>query len=300
MSNSIDLGSAAVLGLGRMGKVLATTLVSAGYRTTVWNRSPAKATALREHGAHPAANVAEAVTGSDVTVLCLLDPESVRETLAPVADRLAGRTLINLTSGTPADGRDLAEWAARHGARYLDGAIMAVPEQIGGSTGFLLYSGDAAVFDDHRTLLETFGPAHFLGSDPDLAERQNLALLGTSYGALAGFLHAVALLRGTGVSAEQFTGLAKTWLIGIAEFLPTLASEIDRGDYSDAASTVAINKFAVDHIVRISEAEGIDPAVHRPLQTLIDRRLADGGGEDSFASLVELLARQPEPAAQNS
>lgn len=40
-----------VLGLGPMGQALTGVLVAANHRTTVWNRTPAKADALRARGA---------------------------------------------------------------------------------------------------------------------------------------------------------------------------------------------------------------------------------------------------------
>jgi len=42
------------LGLGEMGSALARAVIRAGHPTTVWNRSPAKATALIDDGARAA------------------------------------------------------------------------------------------------------------------------------------------------------------------------------------------------------------------------------------------------------
>ena len=41
-------------------------------------------------------------------VVCLLDHGSVHEVLDPAADALAGRVLVNLTTGTPEQARELA------------------------------------------------------------------------------------------------------------------------------------------------------------------------------------------------
>src|SRR5215207_3465157 len=138
-----------VLGLGAMGSALAAALVDAGHPTIVWNRSPAKARPLAARGAVAAASVEAAVSASPLIVACLFDHASVHEVLDPSSPSLHGRALINLTTTTPRQARELADWAARHGADYLDGGIMAVPPMIGGTDANILYSGSAAVFDEH-------------------------------------------------------------------------------------------------------------------------------------------------------
>ena len=54
-----------VIGLGRMGSALATTLLEDHYKVTVWNRTAAKAEPLVEAGATLAASVNEAIDGSE-------------------------------------------------------------------------------------------------------------------------------------------------------------------------------------------------------------------------------------------
>jgi 3-hydroxyisobutyrate dehydrogenase-like beta-hydroxyacid dehydrogenase len=119
------------LGLGEMGSALARAALSAGHPTTVWNRSPDKAIALIDAGGRAVKTAAEAIEASDLIVMCLFDHRSVHEVLDPLADRLAGRHLINLTTTSPEGARELAQWAAGVGADYLDGGIMATPEMIG-------------------------------------------------------------------------------------------------------------------------------------------------------------------------
>ena len=228
----------ALLGLGSMGAALAQATLSAGHPTVVWNRTARRAEALTAAGATAAVTPEAALESADVVIACLLDPASVRETLEVASGAVAGRTIVNLTSGTPEEGRALAAWVRAQGGRYVDGAIMAVPEQIGTTTGFILLSGDVEAAEQHRSLLEQFAPLHVLGEDAGAAEEHNLALLGTGYGALTGFLHATALMRAAGVPATQFAVLAQTWLGGIAEFMTDLAGEIDRRDYAGGASSV--------------------------------------------------------------
>ncbi|MDV6290808.1 NAD(P)-binding domain-containing protein [Streptomyces sp. UP1A-1] len=166
-----------VLGLGEMGRALAGALVKDGHTTTVWNRSPGKADDLVAQGAERAATARDAVRASPLVIACLLDHASVHEVLDPLAGELAGRTLINVTTTSPAQSRELAAWAADAGVTYLDGGIMAVPDMIGRASSSVLYSGSADAFDRYKPLLDTWGTSTYFGEDagPRVAVRPGAA-----------------------------------------------------------------------------------------------------------------------------
>ncbi|GAB6938615.1 NAD(P)-binding domain-containing protein [Isoptericola variabilis] len=117
---------ATLLGLGHMGRALAGALLDAGHDVAVWNRTSGRDAELVSRGARRAADVRDAVVAAPIVVVCLYGQASVRATLDPVVDDLRGRAVVNLTTTTPAEARELAAWAAGHGVRYLDGAIMFV------------------------------------------------------------------------------------------------------------------------------------------------------------------------------
>ncbi|MEU0986045.1 NAD(P)-binding domain-containing protein [Streptomyces sp. NPDC005953] len=286
-----------VIGLGRMGTPIAVAFLDAGYTVTVWNRTAARAEPLVARGAVRADTVTEAVAASPLVIAPLLDHDAVRQALAPATAALRGRTLVNLANSTPERARELSAWAVGHGADYLDGAMMALPQTVATPIGFFLYSGAPDAFAAYRTELEVMAPAHHFGADPGAAEIHDLAVLGVGYAALAGFLHAAAVLDSVGTPPEVLAPLAARWLHGMAEFLPELAREAGSGTYAEGVSTIDLNRAAVDGLVSLSGSRGIAADVHAPLKALLDRRAADGHGQDSFSSLFELLRARPAPPA---
>ncbi|MBP2325778.1 3-hydroxyisobutyrate dehydrogenase-like beta-hydroxyacid dehydrogenase [Kibdelosporangium banguiense] len=97
--------SLTIIGLGAMGSALATAYVNGGHHTTVWNRSAGRAV---PPGAVQAATIEEAVAANTLIITCLTTFDA---TLSVLSDAdLAGRTLVTLNTGTPADA---AKW--RHG-----------------------------------------------------------------------------------------------------------------------------------------------------------------------------------------
>ncbi|MBE8522830.1 NAD(P)-dependent oxidoreductase [Amycolatopsis sp. H6(2020)] len=273
-----------VLGLGRMGAALAGALLGAGHDVSVWNRSPLKAGPLLDRGARLAATPAEAAS-ADVVFSCLSTYDTQRPVLEAAA--LAGRTLVNLTSGTPEQARAAAKWAASEGIDYTDGVIMAVPQGIGTPAAQILYGGSEAVFAAQRDVLEVLGTPVFLGEDAGLAALYDLALLGMMWSTMAGYLHALALVGTEGVTPERFTPMASAWQSAVGGFLPGIGAQVASGDYATDVSALDINADGLALLVETSRAQGISTAVPAVLHELFARAVAAGHGEHAIASVIE-------------
>lgn len=279
-----------VLGLGAMGRALAGAFLDAGFRTTVWNRTASKADALVARGAIRAATAAEAVTASPLTVICVIDYAAAETIVAPVADALKGRTLVNLTADTPERARAMAAWAADHGIGYLDGAIMVPTEVIGTASAVVLYSGPEELLAEHRPVLEALGgtPVH-LGADPGRAAAHDVALLGLFWTSMAGVVHAFALASAENIAAKDLAPLAK----GIGALLPPIieefAEKIDAGSHPGDDSTIRSAAAGMDHIVEASRARGLDASVLSAARAIAQRAIDAGYGEDGFSRLVETV-----------
>lgn len=274
-----------VIGLGLMGKALATTFLKAGHPTTVWNRTSAKAEDLAAQGAAVAPTVVDAIRASSLTVVCLTDFAAVRDTIGPHRAELAGRTLVNLTSGTSGEARETAGWASD----YLDGAIMAIPEVIGRPEAFLLFSGSSGAFGNHEDTLKRLGNSVFFGEDPGLASLYDVALLGVMWGTLNAFLHGAALLGAAKVDASAFAPFANQWVSSVTGFVSAYADQIDRGAYPAEDAALETHLATMKYLVRESAAAGIDTDWPARIQALAERAIDAGHAGASYASLIEVF-----------
>lgn len=283
-----------LIGLGSMGRALADAFIAAGHPTTVWNRSPERAAPLVAKGAVHAVGISEAVAASPLVIACLSTYDATTQSLEPASAALAGRTLVTLNSGTPAGAREMAAWAAARGARFLDGAVKNVPAAVGEADTLLYYSGDKAVFDKHAATLRVLGgDTVHLGTDVDLAALYESAVGATLLPALLGFFEGAALVTARGLEAGTMVRYSVKWLEMIAAILPTLAKEIDSGDYSEPASSVGLFHDAIGYEQQTGEEAGIDLSWHEPMNELLRRAVADGHREHSISALVEVLRKQP-------
>ncbi|WP_225834311.1 NAD(P)-dependent oxidoreductase [Streptomyces sp. NK08204] len=283
-----------VLGLGPMGRALAGAFLKAGLRTTVWNRTPGRDRELIGQGAAGAASAEEAVAAGDLVVVCVVNYAAVDAVLRrdPVARALKGRTVVNLTADTPDRARDTADWAASHGIRYLDGAVMTPAPSIGTPEAVFLHSGQRDLFEEHREVLEALGGTHtHLGEEVGRAATYDIALLDIFWTAMAGFAHAVALARAEGVTAGELAPFAQ----GIGAILPplfaTFAEDADNGTYSGQINPITSAVSSMAHVVEVSEAHGIDAGVMRAVEGMARRVIGLGHGTDGFIRVAEVIGR---------
>ncbi|CAM5454841.1 NAD(P)-dependent oxidoreductase [Streptomyces pilosus] len=295
MSESTSRPSVTVLGLGPMGRALAAAFLDAGVRTTVWNRTPGRDGELVARGAVAAASPEEAVAAAPLTVVCVVNYDASDAVLrrAAVTTALKGRTVVNLSADTPGRARDTADWAARHGVRYLDGAIMTPTPTIGTADAVFLHSGPADLYEEHRPVLAALGGTHtHLGEDAGRAAAYDIALLDIFWTAMAGYTHALALARAEGVTGAELAPFAH----GIAAILPPLftefAADADAGTYSGELNPVTSAVSTMAHVVHASEAHGIDASVMRVVEGQARRVIALGHGTDGYTRVAELIARR--------
>jgi 3-hydroxyisobutyrate dehydrogenase-like beta-hydroxyacid dehydrogenase len=295
----------ALLGLGPMGHALSAAFLAAGHPVTVWNRTPGKAAGLVARGATAAGSVAQAVRAGRVVVVCLRDDDAVRAAVVPADADWAGRVLINLTSGEPAQAREMARWAAGRGAGYLDGAVLTPTPAIGTPAAAVLYSGSGEVFAAVReTMAALGGTAAYVGDDPGTAAGYEVALLDVFATAVNGVVHAFALASAEGIAPQRFAAFAT----GIGGLLPEMITrfgeQLAAGRFPGDRSTIASAAAGIGHVVNAAAGHGIDTGMLTAARRTIDRAVAQGHGADGLARLAEVLRRGgpsvPERAAVSS
>ncbi|MEU9691838.1 NAD(P)-dependent oxidoreductase [Amycolatopsis japonica] len=273
-----------VVGLGLMGTALARAFLKAGHPTTVWNRTAAKADPLVAEGARLAPTIGDALGAGGVTIVCLTDYSAVRELLGDAG--LDGATLVNLTSGDSAQARETAAWAEKHGARYLDGAIMAIPSSIGTDEAVILLSGPQPDFD-----LGALGTVSHLGEDPGLASLYDVAGLTMMWSVLNAWLQGTSMLKTAGVDAATYAPFARQIAAGVADWLPGYAEQIDQGSFPAEVSALETDARAMAHMVEESEALGVNAELPKLIKAMADRAIAAGHGGEQYPVLIREFER---------
>jgi 3-hydroxyisobutyrate dehydrogenase len=115
------------IGLGTMGEPMALNLLKAGRPLLVWNRSPSKCAVLADAGAAVAKDAAEVFVRCEVVILMLVDGAAMDSVLArgdrAFADRVEGRTLINMATTAPGYSKALDADVRAAGGRYVEAPV---------------------------------------------------------------------------------------------------------------------------------------------------------------------------------
>ena len=110
----------AFVGLGIMGRPMASNLVKAGHEVSVWNRSAGK----EVEGARLASSPADAAQGAEVVWICVSDTAAVEQVLfGPngIEQSLTeGMIIADSSTISPSATRKFAERVAQKGVQYVD------------------------------------------------------------------------------------------------------------------------------------------------------------------------------------
>jgi len=164
-----------LIGLGHLGRAMASRLLSEGIPLAVWNRTASKAEGLNVRVASSPATLTSDV---DILILNLFDSAAVREVLSGdngvFGGTCRGKIIVDTTTNHPGMVRSFHEDAARHGAWYLEAPVIGsvVPASQGNLT--MLVSGEQSAYDRALPFVKILcKQIHFLG-EPGLSTRMKL------------------------------------------------------------------------------------------------------------------------------
>jgi len=285
----------AVIGAGRMGSALAAALHKRGFDTTVWNRTPSKTESLSRLGLRVAPSLLEAVTNAEIVFVNINNYESTNHLLrqAAIESALRGKMLVQLTSGTPDEARDMESWARPRGIDYLDGAIMSYPVDIGKPQAFVLYSGPEELFNRVKPVLLAFGDnAVFVGKETGQASATDIAGLSFVTGAMLGFIHGYIVHEEENLAGDRYLQLIKGFLPVLDAALTDICAKIQSKDYANTQASLETWTVAPRELIGWCEKHHVNHTFADPQLRLMEKAINAGKGQLDFAYLYEVL-KQP-------
>lgn len=146
------------IGLGRMGLPMCANLARGGHEVHAGDRRPELAASARACGAHWHDSTRAVAHAADVLITMLPGAPEVRDVMIGAAGALGalapGATWIDMSSSSPAIGREIRGHAGERAVAVLDAPVSGDPAAAGQATLALFVGGDAALLERHRGLLE--------------------------------------------------------------------------------------------------------------------------------------------------
>jgi len=289
-----NMNEISVIGLGEMGAAIARTLLKNGYKVTVWNRTIEKAEKLAGEGATVAKDAFTAVNASPVIITCVSTYETTRSILSDdkTASALAGRTLIELSTGTPQDARDAEFWFHSVGAEYLDGAIAATPNLLGKPNTPIFVSGAESVYRKNEATLKILGGGtNYVGESIGAAAAWDLGFLSFLWGTFLGFFHSARLFESEGIRVDNLGKMISDISPVIGEMLKHDSELIQNGTFDNPQASLEICATSVDLILKQAQDAGINAEIPAFNRKIFQKGIDAGYGKEGLAALIKTLRK---------
>lgn len=149
------------IGLGIMGLPMVRNLLKNGNTVTVFDINKAAVDTLAAEGAQPASSGKEVAAASDVVITMLPKGEHVRQAVfgenGVMEGAREGAIIIDMSSVSPVESKEMADMAAKGGARFLDAPVSGgEPKAIDGTLSIMV-GGDEEAFESVKNVLLAMG-----------------------------------------------------------------------------------------------------------------------------------------------
>ncbi|KIX98634.1 uncharacterized protein Z520_05935 [Fonsecaea multimorphosa CBS 102226] len=290
--------SVSVLGLGQMGFAVAQAFTKKGYKTTVWNRTAAKARPLVAAGAIVATSVGDCIASNQLVLSCFIETQVLIEVLKTVDPQLCrGRVLVDFASGTLRETRQFQTIARELSFAYIRGSIASTPPYVGSSQIHAWYCGNETIFRSIQPDLAALAQPGYIDNDPGTIALHECAGGNIFYAFAAGFVQAMAVVKASGKchpgGAEDFVN--KFMIPFLHTFPDTFrdwAHQIDNQNYDAHGKGARLGQSAksINLMRRFNTELGLTSVILDPVLSLIKHRIAQGGSNEELSSLVETIA----------
>ena len=280
------------IGLGQMGRGMATRLLERGYDLNVWNRTPAASDALRQRGAQVASRP-QALLDADVVITMLADDAAVEAVwIASGMVRAAPSSSIHLNMASVSLGMGL-RLAALHresGSHYVSAPVFGRPPSAANGQLDIIAAGENAALTRCAPLFEALGRRWFnVGTEPHRANVVKIArnfLLGSIIESLG---ESFALVAKSGVDPAAFLEILTSTSMNCPAFRnygSLMLQEPER-------PTFTLNLGLKD--IELALAASVESGVPMPLAELLRGQhvaaIARGYGDREWAALGHYIAK---------
>lgn len=292
----------AIVGLGRMGIGIAKSLLRAGHRVTVFNRTKEKAEALRAEGAVVAHTVADACR-SGLVFTMVADDAALEALVFGESGMLAslprGAVHVSLSTISVALSDRLTRDHSAAGQGYLAVPVFGRPEAAEAGRLAVVAGGPEALVQKCLPLFEAMGPKLFhVGEKPSLANVVKLSgnfLIATVLESLS---ETMAFARKSGVDPAALLDFLTSTLF-TAPLYKTYGGLIVEGKHEPAGFLLPLGLKDIRLVLQAADAANVP----MPIASVVRDRFVTAmarGNQDKDWSVIGRIAAEDAGIAASS
>jgi 2-hydroxy-3-oxopropionate reductase len=277
------------IGLGIMGTPMVRNLLKNGNQVTVFDLNQAAVDTLVTEGANPASSGKEVALASDVVITMLPKGVHVRQAVfgenGVMEGAREGMVIIDMSSVSPVESKEMASLAAEQGVYFLDAPVSGgEPKAIDGTLAIMV-GGNAEVFEDVKPVLADMGSDIVLVGDSGCGTTAKLANQIIVNLNIAAVSEALVLAEKAGIDVEKMYQAIRGGLAGSTVMDAKIPMILDRN--FKAGGRVDINMKDLTNVMNTAHELAVPLPLSAQLLEIFHSLKADGKEALDHASIVQ-------------
>jgi len=283
----------ALIGLGKMGTGIAKSLLRAGHRVAVYNRTPSRAETLRADGAIVTASVSEACRSG--IVLTMVADDAALEGLVfgeggILASLPRGAVHISLSTISVSLSDRLSSEHAKAGQGFLAAPVFGRPDAAEAGRLAVVVGGAETLVQKCKPLLEAMGAKLFVvGERPSMANVVKLSGNFLIASVLESLSEALAFARKSGVDAGALMEFLTATLFN-APVYKTYGDLIVQGKHEPAGFALPLGLKDVRLVLQAAEAANVPMPIASVVRDRFITAMARGNQDKDWSVIGRVAA----------
>jgi 4-hydroxybutyrate dehydrogenase/sulfolactaldehyde 3-reductase len=280
------------IGLGNMGKPMASNLVRKGARVVVHDINPAAVGALEKSGAGPARSVAEVAISSDIVFTMLPTTASVESVIdgpdGVVAHLKPGGVVVDMSTIDPLVTDRLAGIAASRSLAFADAPVGRLASHAERGECLFMVGADDETFAKIKPLLEMMGTTihHCGGAGAGMRTKlvnNYLAIISCAFNA-----EAIALSQRFGLTLEKTLEVIHGTTATNGQLKIAWPSKVFKGDVTPGF-TIDLAHKDLTLIVEAASAARVPVPIAAAARESFSAARSRGKGDQDFSAMADVL-----------
>lgn len=281
------------IGLGIMGKPMASNLISRGYSLKVHDLNPKPVAELVKLGAEEGKSAKEAAASADVIITMLPNSPEVKEVILGKNGVLegvrSGAVIVDMSSIAPLAAQEIAQAVNEKGAFMLDAPVSGgEPKAIDGTLAIMV-GGPQEIFDQVKPILEVVGSTVTLVGDVGAGNTTKLANQVIVALNIAAMSEALVLAAKAGVKPEKVFDAIRGGLAGSTVLDAKVPLVLDRK--FDPGFRINLHLKDIANVLETSHEIGVPLPLTAMVMEIMQALKVDGLGDEDHCGMVKYFEK---------
>ena len=282
-----------IIGIGLLGKAIATHLLDSGYKLTIYNRTKEKALQLEDHGAVVVEHPKDVAANCNLVIIIVKDAKSVDEVsfgkngiIEGIHD---GLVVADISTVEPSSSKSIAKKFSGFNIIKLDIPVMGGPPLAINGELLMMVSGEKKTYEKNKKIFNIIANKIFYIGENGSANAIKLAMnLQISMLALA-ISEGITLVRGANLDPEIFLKILNStyFKTGMSE---NKAYKMIKGNFNPTF-TLKMLKKDLDTINQAAKELNLKLPMTIHANEIFQQAIDSGFGELDYTGILSYLEK---------